>query len=92
MSITSNTDDDKARYGGSMRVTTKGQVTIPLEIRRMLNIVPGTEVEFVISEDENVYLIKKSDPDVPGRFTALRGIATVHLTTEEIMAMTRSDT
>jgi AbrB family looped-hinge helix DNA binding protein len=30
-----------------MRVTTKGQVTIPKEIREHLGIVPGSEVEFV---------------------------------------------
>ena len=29
-----------------MRVTTKGQVTIPLEIRQALGIVPGTELIF----------------------------------------------
>jgi AbrB family looped-hinge helix DNA binding protein len=31
----------------NMKVTTKGQVTIPLEIRERLNIQPGTDVEFV---------------------------------------------
>lgn len=30
-----------------MRVTTKGQVTIPKDIRDHLGIVPGSEVEFV---------------------------------------------
>jgi AbrB family looped-hinge helix DNA binding protein len=32
-----------------MRVTEKGQVTIPKEIRERLGIVPGTEVDFVPS-------------------------------------------
>ena len=31
-----------------MRLTTKGQVTIPLEIRRKLGLEPGTQVEFEI--------------------------------------------
>jgi AbrB family looped-hinge helix DNA binding protein len=31
-----------------MRVTSKGQVTIPLAIRRKLGILPHTEVEFEI--------------------------------------------
>ena len=30
-----------------MRVTTKGQVTIPLAIREKLGIVPSAEVDFV---------------------------------------------
>jgi AbrB family looped-hinge helix DNA binding protein len=34
-----------------MRVTTKGQVTIPKEIRDRLGIGPGSEVEFVPTDD-----------------------------------------
>lgn len=30
-----------------MRVTSKGQVTIPIEVRKVLGIGPGSEVEFV---------------------------------------------
>ncbi len=74
-----------------MRVTTKGQVTIPLEIRKKLNIHPSTEVEFIEDEDGRVYLVKKSDQPTTKRFSKLRGIATVQMTTEEIMALTRSD-
>lgn len=74
-----------------MRVTTKGQVTIPLEIRQKLNITSASEVDFVVSEDDRVYLVKKSIQRVKGRFTELRGIATVKLSTEEIMALTRSE-
>ncbi|MHB1467814.1 MAG: AbrB/MazE/SpoVT family DNA-binding domain-containing protein, partial [Solirubrobacteraceae bacterium] len=33
-----------------MRVTQKGQVTIPLEVRRTLGIEPGSEVEFELDE------------------------------------------
>jgi len=74
-----------------MRVTTKGQVTIPIEIRHKLNITPATEVEFVVGEDDRVYLVKKSGQFGNGRFAKLRGIATVKLSTEEIMALTRGD-
>jgi len=34
-----------------MKVTTKGQVTIPMEIREQLNIRPGAEVDFVLEGD-----------------------------------------
>ncbi len=75
-----------------MRVTTKGQVTIPLEIRHKLNITPATEVDFVTGADGRVYLVKRNSQGATPRFAKLRGIATVKMTTEEIMALTRSDT
>lgn len=34
-----------------MRITSKGQVTIPLEIRDTLGLLPSTEVEFEIDRD-----------------------------------------
>ena len=43
-----------------MRVTIKGQVTIPKEIRDHLKIGPGSEVEFVPS-DHGVLLVKTGD-------------------------------
>jgi AbrB family looped-hinge helix DNA binding protein len=73
-----------------MRVTAKGQVTIPLEIRKKMNIVPASEVDFVIDEDGRVYLVKiKGKKSQSSQFAKLRGIATVKMSTEEIMALTR---
>lgn len=43
-----------------MRVTEKGQVTIPKEIRDRLGIKPGSEVEFVV-EEKGVMLVKNGD-------------------------------
>jgi AbrB family looped-hinge helix DNA binding protein len=37
-----------------MRVTSKGQVTIPQTVRRRLGIRKGSEVEFVLRDDEAV--------------------------------------
>ncbi len=75
----------------TMRVTSKGQVTIPQRIRNKLGILPNTEVEFV-EEDDRVYLRKgpKSERR-PSRFRKLLGIATVKMTTEQILALTRGD-
>jgi len=74
-----------------MRVTTKGQVTIPQHIREKLGILPATEIEFV-EEKDRVYIVKKEDPgNRYNKFRKLRGIATVRMTTDEIMALTRKD-
>jgi len=43
-----------------MKVTTKGQVTIPLHIREKYGISSNSEVEF-IDEDGNIYLVKKKN-------------------------------
>ena len=73
-----------------MRVTTKGQVTIPLKIRKKLNIVPASEIRFVVGDDNRVYIEKiKTDNSAHSRFSRLRGSATVKMSTEEIMALTR---
>jgi len=73
-----------------MRVTSKGQVTIPQRIRNKLGVLPNTEVDFV-EEEDRVYL-RKSQKSIPrSRFQKLRGIATVNMTTEQILALTRGD-
>ncbi len=41
-------------------VTSKGQVTIPVEARRRLRILPGTKLEFVIRDDGRLELIPMS--------------------------------
>jgi len=39
-----------------MRMTVKGQVTIPLDVRRKLDLKPGDQVEFVDEGDRVVFL------------------------------------
>jgi AbrB family looped-hinge helix DNA binding protein len=41
-------------------VTSKGQVTIPVEARRRLRILPGTKLDFVIREDGRLEVIPLS--------------------------------
>jgi AbrB family looped-hinge helix DNA binding protein len=36
------------------RISSKGQVTVPLAIRQRLGLAPGTEVEFVVRDAEVV--------------------------------------
>lgn len=75
-----------------MRITSKGQVTIPQEIREQLGLLPNTEVAFVV-EDGTVRIVKiePTSDDSRGQraLQRLRGSATVRLTTEQIMAHTR---
>ena len=75
-----------------MRITSKGQVTIPVEIREKLGLVPNTEVEFEVIGDA-VYLKKaKVNPNLGKSLVEMmRGKATVKMTTDEIMALTRQD-
>lgn len=73
-----------------MRVTEKGQVTIPKEIRDALGIGPGTEIVFERRKDAIV--VRKSDRGpTRGRLLAqrLKGRGDVEMTTDEIMALTR---
>ncbi|MDH4207048.1 MAG: AbrB/MazE/SpoVT family DNA-binding domain-containing protein [Desulfobacteraceae bacterium] len=74
-----------------MRVTTKGQVTIPQHIREKLGITPATEVDFVEEEDRIILVKRKGEKAVTRKFAKLRGAATVKMTTDEIMALTRAD-
>jgi AbrB family looped-hinge helix DNA binding protein len=72
-----------------MRVTIKGQVTIPQSIREKLGIKPSSEIDF-IEEKGRVYVVKKEErTSVRSSFNKFRGAATVKMTTDEIMALTR---
>ncbi len=73
-----------------MRITAKGQVTIPLPIRRRLGLHPGTEVEFEIAG--NAVRIRKARGK-SGRGERLLGYLTgrgsVRMSTDAILALTR---
>jgi AbrB family looped-hinge helix DNA binding protein len=81
-----------------MRVTSKGQVTIPKEIRDHLEIQPGSEVDFMRKGDGSVELVGL--PSSPSKKAHLRrmletwaasvkGTGEVKLSSDEIMGMTR---
>jgi len=72
-----------------MRVTIKGQVTIPIHIREKLGITPASEIDF-LEEGDRVFLVKRKERAGSTRkFKNLRGIANVNMTTDEIMELTR---
>jgi AbrB family looped-hinge helix DNA binding protein len=71
-----------------MKVTTKGQVTIPQAIREYLGITPNTEVDFVL-QDNHVMLVAKGDTGKKSKFASVVGILNKKWTTEGIMKLTR---
>jgi len=77
-----------------MRVTTKGQVTIPIDIREQLGLLPWTEVEFDVVGD-SVRIRKAAKSRGRGRrlLEAVRRAPrpSRHITTNELMALTRGD-
>jgi len=73
-----------------MKVTSKGQVTIPIEIRERLGLQAGTEVQFAVDGD-SVRIMKAREAEGRGRtlIARLRGSGTTAMTTDEILALTR---
>ncbi len=70
-----------------MRVTQKGQVTIPLDVRRALGIRAGSDVGFEL-DDRGARLVVDRDR-VASEIERVRGAGDVELTTDEILALTR---
>jgi AbrB family looped-hinge helix DNA binding protein len=75
-----------------MRLTEKGQVTIPIAVREELGLQPGDEVEFVV-ENGAAKIVRAASRGQRGQriVARLRGRGDVPMTTEEIMALTRGD-
>ena len=84
----------KSKKRSVMRITSKGQVTIPQAFREKAGLLPGTEVEFELDGDA-VRIRRAQAPITPGRgariVELLRGSATIRMTTDEIMALTRGE-
>lgn len=78
-----------------VKVTAKGQVTIPKAIRDLLGIEPGSKVAFALAAD-GVVTLSKCDEDHasrghPNRFAALRGSSSLGMGTDEIMSLMRRE-
>ena len=75
-----------------MRITSKGQVTIPQQVRRELGLEPGDEVDIVV-DDGAARIVPAQGPRRRGQrvVEALLGRGDVALTTDEIMALTRGE-
>lgn len=73
-----------------MLITTKGQITIPQEIRNKYGLLPHTAVD-VVEKNGLVVIVKQKGKKTRGAqlINTLRGKATVNMSTDEIMAHTR---
>lgn len=81
-----------------MRVTIKGQVTIPKNIRDHLGIVPGSEVDFIERTGGVVEFVRTSDDekvretlrnDIADWLGRIKGSGDSGLSSDDVMAMTR---
>jgi AbrB family looped-hinge helix DNA binding protein len=77
-----------------MRITSKGQVTIPVAIREKAGLLPHTEVDFELDGDA-VRIVRAKAPRGETRgeraVRLLRGSGTVRMSTDEILALMRGE-
>jgi AbrB family looped-hinge helix DNA binding protein len=75
-----------------MRITSKGQVTIPADIRERAGLLPNTDVEFEF-DGKHVRIMRARKARAGGRgdrlIAHLRGRGDVAMSTDAIMALTR---
>ena len=75
-----------------MRITTKGQITIPIEIRERLGLLPWTEVAFEL-DGNSVRVTKKAGGTSRGQrlLDAMRRAPKPRrgMTTDQLMKLTR---
>ncbi len=72
-----------------MRITSKGQVTIPQEIRERAGMTPGTTVEFVLEGGKVIVRPVKGGGRGAGLVARLRGRGQARMSTDQILALTR---
>lgn len=77
-----------------MKVTSKGQVTIPKEIRDEYGFLPGTEVEFVVDGDQikvrKLQGGRNRGQEIVDHLRRASG-GDIKMSTEEIMRLTRGE-
>jgi AbrB family looped-hinge helix DNA binding protein len=77
-----------------MRITSKGQVTIPVEIREKAGLLPGAEVDFEL-DGEGVRIVKARPRGAESRgeriVRRMWRRSPGRMSTDEIMALMRSD-
>ncbi|MEO5960372.1 MAG: AbrB/MazE/SpoVT family DNA-binding domain-containing protein [Opitutaceae bacterium] len=76
-----------------MKITSKGQVTIPQDVRDEFGFLPNTDIEFVRDGAGGVRLEKAAAPGRRGAalVAAMRGKWQSPLSTDAVMRLTRGE-
>lgn len=74
-----------------MKITSKGQVTIPLPIREEFGLTAGTDVEFVPEGKKVVLRRRQKESPAEAWLKNATGVARAKTTTAKIMKLTRGD-
>lgn len=77
-----------------MRITSKGQVTIPQEIREQLGLLPHTEVEFAVERGRAVIRPRKGAPTRAERIVQhlrAHGTAKMTMSSKALLALLRDE-
>jgi len=80
--------------GSTQMATTmmsRNQVTVPRNVREFLSVGPGSSIEFELRPNGEVLMRAATAGRRPprSRFARVRGCATVKVSTDEILALTR---
>jgi len=75
-----------------MRINSKGQVTIPADLRHRHGFSEGDEVD-VVEDGDTLRIVRVANAPTRGQriVERMRGRATAGLSTDEIMALTRGE-
>ncbi|GAA3443068.1 AbrB/MazE/SpoVT family DNA-binding domain-containing protein [Planomonospora venezuelensis] len=75
-----------------MRINSKGQVTIPADLREKYGITEGDEVD-VIEVGNTLTIVRREGSESRGQrlVRRMRGAATTKMSTDEIMRLFRGD-
>jgi AbrB family looped-hinge helix DNA binding protein len=75
-----------------MRMTVKGQVTIPIEMREKLGLLPNSEVEFdLVGDSVRIRKAKTGKSRGQRMLEAMRKAPKPGMTTDQLMALTRGE-
>jgi len=78
----------------AMHITQKGQVTIPLEIRRKFGFLPFTEVKFMVKDNQVILQKERSSTKrnmLKKQLESIRGSSKLKMSTDEIMHLLRAE-